>query len=367
MISQLQKMNQMLRQNRPDDFLSGHCGFFLQGDLLEISVPSYRCRHDAEGSCIMCNYGQTSLMPPQYELEAECDAILAANKSRIGKLLLCTNGSFLDDRNVPVPLQEALIRKAQESCASLIIIETHLDTITKQKLLMLRSLLPQKHILLELGLESSDAYVQNECYLKNIPLDFMEDVLRFGQDAGFYFQLNVMLGAPFLTPAEQFTDTEQTLRWVLSHNAAAALFPINIKPFTLLRMAYENGIYAPVSHWMVPLLLQKFSPDELSLIDLAWYGNRQIEYTSSALTTIFPADCPQCHQILQDFYQAYTNTNNGKIRQKLVRDILRAGHSLCNCLKETQSSLLHPVPDDRKLRVNASQKKLLCICENRGF
>lgn len=134
----------------------------------------------------MCNYGQTNCMPSQKQLESECESILSENQDQFQKLFLCTNGSFLDDRNVPVSLQEFLLHKAQESCALLIIIETHLDTITPQKLSMLRSFIPRKRIVLELGLESSDPYVQNECYLKNIPLELMEAALRFGQDAGFY-------------------------------------------------------------------------------------------------------------------------------------------------------------------------------------
>lgn len=367
MISQLQKMNQLLRQNRPNDSLSGHCSFFLQGDLLEISVPSFRCRHDAEGSCIMCNYGHTDLMPPRKQLELECEHILSDNQGRFQKLFLCTNGSFLDDWNVPVSLQKFLIRKAQESDAPLIIIETHPDTITPQKLSMLRSFIPQKQILLELGLESSDTYVQNECYLKNIPRELLENALHLGKNAGFCFQLNVMLGAPFLTASEQFKDAENTLRWVLGHKAAAALFPMNIKPFTLLKKAYENGIYSPVSHWMVPLLLQKFSPDELGLIDLAWYGNRQIEYASSAQTTIFPADCPLCHQLLQDFYRSYVCTDDGEVRYQLVKSVLYAGGRHCDCLQETQSALALPIPENRKLRVGSLQKKLLNVCESRGF
>lgn len=339
MIAQLLAANRKLRQARPADQLSGHCGFFRQGELLEISVPSFGCPHDAQGRCIMCNYGSAVPALSQAQVEAEFDTLLAKHGVGIRKLLLSTNGSFLDDQCVPLSVQQALLHKAQNSCTELVLIETHVDTITSEKLSMLQTILSGKTILLELGMESSNPQIQQSCYLKSVPLEAVEEALRQGVAYSFLFQLNVILGSPFLAPREQMADAEDTLRWVLGHGALAALFPMNIKPFTLLKLTYEKGFYSPISHWMVPLLLSRFSKEELARIDLAWYGNREIKYSSPDLTTVFPTDCPHCHCLLRQFDDAYAVRTDGEVRHGLVKSVLDAGTHSCQCLMKAKATL----------------------------
>lgn len=334
MLFQLRKANQMFRMDRPVEKSCTRCEVFRQGGLLEVAIPALRCCHDAEGSCIMCNYGSGEPIQSRAALESQVDAHLSAMGSDLKTLILCTNGSFLDDRNVPPDIQELLVRRAQASIASTVIIETHIDTLTAEKLSMVRQNIPSKEVILELGLESADLFIQKNCYLKEIPLEQLETVMGCARQAGFFFQLNVILGAPFLTASEQMDDAEQAIRWALEHHALAALFPMNIKPYTLLHYAYSKGLYAPISHWAIPLLLARFSSEELARIDLAWYGNREIEYDTSGVTTTFPRDCPQCKPLLQSFYQSYVLTEDGSDRRAYIEYVLSAGLARCDCMKQ---------------------------------
>lgn len=332
MLSQFRKANQMFRMGRPVEKSCTRCEAFRQGGLLEIAVPASRCCHDMEGSCIMCNYGSGSPIHSKLALESQFDTHISEIGSALKTLILCTNGSFLDDRNVPPDIQKSLMQRAQASVASTIIIETHVDTLTAEKLRVVRQNIPSKKIIIELGLESADPFVQKNCYLKEIPLAQLAVTMDLAQQADFLFQLNVILGAPFLTVLDQMDDAERAIRWALDHHALAALFPMNIKPYTLLQYAYSRGLYAPISHWAMPLLLARFSPEELSRIDLAWYGNRQIKYDSIGITTIFPRDCPLCSELLQNFYESYVLTEDGEDRRTFVDHVLSAGSIICDCL-----------------------------------
>lgn len=286
----------------------------------------------------MCNYGSGAPIQSRTALESQFDAHISAVGSDLKTLILCTNGSFLDDRNVPSDIQESLMRRAQTSVASTIIIETHVDTLSAEKLRVVRQNIPSKEIILELGLESADPFVQKNCYLKEIHLAQLSAVMDYAQQAGFLFQLNVILGAPFLSVSEQMDDAERAIRWALDHHALAALFPMNIKPYTLLQYAYLKGLYTPISHWAMPLLLSRFSSGELARIDLAWFGNRQIEYDTAEITTIFPRDCPQCSQLLQDFYQSYVLTADGAERHALIDRILSVGSASCDCMTKERAA-----------------------------
>ncbi len=328
--------NRFFRRQRPIEASCTHCDPFRQGGLLEISVPSLRCRHDAEGGCIMCNYGVGIMPQSQAELESQFDACLKAMGPELDLLLLCTNGSFLDEQSVALEIQESLLRTAQNSAAATIIIETHLDTLSPEKLRRIRQLIPSKAIILEAGLESADPWVQENCYLKSVPPDVLEQTIKAAKRLDMMFQLNVILGAPFLTAQDQAKDAERSIRWALDRGALAALFPMNIKPYTLLEYAHKKGLYAPISHWAVPLLLSRFSPDSLGRIDLAWYGNREIQYDTPGVSTIFPQDCPVCREPLQKFYRAYAQAEDGTQRYRLVQDVLQNSGHLCGCMGKAQ-------------------------------
>lgn len=339
MLSQFMKANQILRKERPVDDSCTCCEAFRQGNLLEISIPSFRCRHDAKGNCIMCNYGIGTAITSYEQAESQFDDYISAMGHNLKTLILCTNGSFLDDKNIPPDTQRFFLLKAQSSCASTIIIETHLDTLSPDKLQLIRNYIPSKTVILEIGLESANPFIQKHCYLKEISTETLTHIMKSAKKMGFLFQLNVILGAPFLPSREQIADAEYTIRWGLSHDALIALFPMNIKPYTLLQYAYLHNLYRPISHWAMPLLLARFSSEELERIDLAWYGNRQIQYQKKRMATIFPRDCSSCHHVLQDFYNSYMLSDNGAIRYMLVNQVLSNGTKSCSCMKKELKAL----------------------------
>ena len=192
MLSEFREVNRLFRKKRPIEDSCTHCEAFVQGGLLEVAIPAFRCRHDAEGSCIMCNYGSGVPIHSRKILESQFDVIVSAMGDKLEILILCTNGSFFDDKNVPPDVQRSLLARAQDSSASMIIIETHLDTLLPDKLQLVRDYIPSKTVILEIGLESSDPFTQKYCYLKEISLDKLTTVMKNAQKMGLMFQLNVI-------------------------------------------------------------------------------------------------------------------------------------------------------------------------------
>ena len=286
----------------------------------------------------MCNYGSSEPVISAEQLEQEALGYIREKGQGIRKLLLCTNGATLDSRCVPRPFLDVLLSIAQECEAEKIIIETHLDTINKEILQHIRSIVT-KPVLLELGLESVDSFVQHYCYLKDIPIDQMEKAIRLGKEMGFSFQLNLMLGAPFLNINEQIDDAENSIRWALDRVDYVTLFPMNIKPYTLLRFAYDVGLYEQISHWMMAVLLDRFLGDNLMRIDLAWYGNRDIDYGELTTETIFPVSCVHCHEKLIQFYEKFNESETADERKRIVKDIITTGKTLCGCYADVLSQI----------------------------
>lgn len=368
-ISKLYAANRRIRSIRPFDANPGHCVYFRGGDLLEISVPCSRCPHDAEGTCIMCNYGSSLPLKSSVQALEEAKKILEDHGEGIHKLLLCTNGATLDPRCVPIPILEVLLKLAQTCAAERVIIETHVDTIHSEMLTFIRSIV-KKPVLLELGLETTDPFVQHNCYLKDISLEKIEDAIQLGKNKGFGFQLNLMLGAPFLSASEQIRDAEESIRWSLSRAEYVTLFPMNIKDFSLLRFAYEKGLYDQISHWMMVLLLDRFDGEDLCRIDLAWYGNRDIEY-DEACETVFPQSCELCGDILYNFYEEFNDASSSERRKCVVIKTLETGERTCNCLSDLRRQISEESNNNqaicRNAQVKEKQKLLLKALQKEGL
>ena len=99
------------------------------------------------------------------------------------------------------------------------------------------------------------------------------------------------------------------------------LFPINIKPYTLLYKLYEQGKYFPVSHRDFIKVLNRIPKEYINKIYLCWYGNREITYDKNK--TIFPKCNKSEYPILMEFYKEFNLNKNIESRIELLKNIER--------------------------------------------
>lgn len=142
-----------------------------------------------------------------------------------------------------------LLEELSKINTKVIMFETHYLTIIASILEIIKQKLGNKKVVIELGLESSNKEVRENCLNKYI--DNKEFVKRVNliKSFGFGAEANIIFGAPFLTTQEQMRDTIQSIQWCFENSIEMVnLFSINIKPYTLLYKLYEEGQYSPVSH-----------------------------------------------------------------------------------------------------------------------
>ena len=84
---------------------------------------------------------------------------------------------------------------------------------------------------------------------------------------------------PFLSTKEQIQDSVQSIIWCFQNNVdRISLFPMNIKPYTLLYKLYETKKYSPVLHKDFIEVLKQIPKDCIDKIYLCLYRNRQLYY-----------------------------------------------------------------------------------------
>lgn len=330
------RVNRYLKKSRPLLDTETVCDVFRNGTFLEIGFMSKRCRNDANGACIMCDYGAISGTKDSSLYKNEMNKILKEHQG-IEYLLLCSNGSIMDHSQIPEDTFKTILMQAQATEIPHIIIETHYDDVNAENLQLIKQLLPSKDLTLELGLETVNQSYQDTLIMKHINMSAFEKKVALIQSYGIHVDVNILLGLPFLSAQEQYTDTLNAISWAFAHNCNPVLFPVNIKPFTLLMHMYQNGFYKPVSHWLLILLLDSIAPEKLSRLTISYYGNREETYDNADIHPVFPGCCPVCEKPLQDFYSQFFQEDDSYRKKELIKNILEF-HS-CDCLKEQKELL----------------------------
>ncbi len=334
----MQALSRQCRQSRRPSQDCRQCQAKVHGRLLELSVPTERCPHDRAGHCLMCNYGIGQQVTDLRTFSAQVRELLC--RYRPETLLLSTNGSILDDSCLPPAAQELLLAEAAASPARTVILETHPETLREEKLALVKSHLSGKQVILEIGLESAREWVRDQCLLKPLSDQVVERCLDLTRRHAIGVQCNVLAGIPFLTLAEQLRDAEETVRWCLAQGCLAAVFPVQIRSHTLLWLLHQMGLYTPPPRWALIWLLLRFSPAELSAVDLAQYDTD--EWPQHGLL-----ECDVCRRPLQRCLEQYAAGQTD--RQRLLTEFVARQAPLCGCW-EGLRTVLRPMSSPSQRR-----------------
>lgn len=235
-------------------------------------------------------------------------------------VLLNSLGSVLDTQEMPMENIVYLLDELSKIEAKVIIFETHYLTINASILEVIKQKLEDKEVVIELGLESSNKEVRKNCLNKYIDNEEFVKRVNLIKSFGFGAEANVIFGTPFLTTEEQIKDTIQSMEWCFKNNIDKVnLFPINIKPYTLLYKLYEEGKYSPVSHRDFIEVLRRVPKEYIDKLYLCWYGNREIKYGTKK--TVLPKCEKDEYAKLMNFYQKFNKAKDLEERIKLLESI----------------------------------------------
>lgn len=333
----LQKRNMEIRNSRPMLPPNEICDVFYDNNLVEICFLSKRCRNDLRGSCIMCDYGAMQGTADISEYMEKASDVIKELDYSYDTILLSTNGSFLDENQIPFELLCSILEQISKSHIKNIEIETHYKDVSLERLTLLRQFLPNKRIMIEMGLETINPKYQSYIIMKGVSIPDFEETIALIQNMEMDVECNIMIGLPFLSEKEQYEDALATIQWVFEHQCTPVLFPINIKPYTLLMDMYQSGYYTPISHWMIPVLLDSLPAEQLEQITVAWYGNREEIYSACSMRTVFPVSCDRCKVLIAEFYIRFLHTKSGADRKKVLANLFSSAH--CNCPDQVRSQV----------------------------
>ena len=281
----------------------------------EIWFSTAGCSHDGRGGCTMCNYGRRRPISGDDMVEAVRQGLVGAAPG-VDELLVSPSGSMLDPREVPPAARRRIFALISEFPATRYTLETRADSITPEIVDELIASIPGKGLAIEIGLESSSAWVQRFCLNKGEHPDQFTVAINLLVSKHIEVYANVILGAPFLEPAEAIQDAVRSARWALAQGAlAAVLFPIHVKPYTLLAWLYERQLYRPPSLWSLIESLHRLGANLSSRVTISWYRNY---YTDKWKVIASPTTCPTCREAVLNLLDEYRAQRSWAVVQELV-------------------------------------------------
>lgn len=282
------------------------------GRFVEIWFLTGGCRWDRAGSCTMCNYGRG----PATSEAAMVDAVrraLAEVTWPADELVVSPSGSMLDEREVPAGARASILAMLADLPVKKLLFETRSETVTQPVMTELRAALGSRPATIEIGIESADPWVN--CYCINKNAGDHRHALQLARAHGFGACANILLGAPFLSPAEAVADCVATVEWAFQAGAKeVVVFPVHAKPFTLAGLMASQGRYRPPSLWMLVETLRRLRPEVQRHTAIAWYRN----YIPELPPIAQPTSCPSCEGRVLALLDQYRATHSAEVLDTLA-------------------------------------------------
>ncbi len=261
------------------------------------------------GGCLMCDYSSSSKSDIQ-----EMKKYILEGLNKIGNpylLLINSSGSFLDDNEVPKEIRVSIYKHLQHNIDLEIILETLLETITQNKLKEIRNILKHQIIDIEFGIEAFDTNILKYCINKNLNLKNISQKIELLHKYKINSVANVLVGIPFLNEYQNIQTAVNSINSLLKKGVdTIVLFPVNIKPYTIVFWLFRNGFYKSISLWSYIEVLNKIETKYLNNIELSWYKDTSKNPIYKNGVTA-PITCLKCNNevlsLLDEFSQSKEN------------------------------------------------------------
>jgi radical SAM enzyme (TIGR01210 family) len=274
------------------------------GNYIEVWFRTGGCTWDHVGGCTMCNYGFGTDINT-LTAEETVRTALGNLTDHADELMVSPSGGMWDPREVPTDALVPIYKLAAAVRPQRFFIETRAETVTSERIRELKAAFPETELAVELGLESWHDGVLAFCVNKGSSSQQFVRAAEMLREQEIYVYANVSLGTAFLDRAIAVRDAIATVKWALSHGATnAVVFPLHVKPFTLLEFMQRHSRYQPISLWDLVEVLHVLGPEFSSQVEIAWYKSY---YDTAEKIKTSPVGCAECTALLMaelDQYRA---------------------------------------------------------------
>jgi hypothetical protein len=248
-------------------------------------------------------------------------------------LNLYNNGSFINDDEIPAGARKGILKKINE-CPDIkmLVLETRPEFVTEEKVTQIKTLIPDKHVELGVGLEMKNDFYRGICINKGFSLQ------RFNVAANIITKhLNlrtyVLLKPLFLTEKEGIEHAIETIEYSFAMGATTvSLEACTIQDYTFMKYLYEQGLYSLPWLWSIIEVVKNIKTPGKLIVGLFKF------FPSPSKV---PNNCYRCNEKVMGAIVQYNRTLDTKAFNGVT----------CKCKKEWRNILREkPIPFAERLR-----------------
>ncbi|UCE36950.1 MAG: archaeosine biosynthesis radical SAM protein RaSEA [Thermoplasmata archaeon] len=289
----------------------------LGSEIVDSFVMILRTRGCAWGlssGCSMCGYINDSARESVGEEDLIYQFQEAMKKYSGEKIVkIYTSGSFFDEEEIPVSVQDKILNVLQEKTEK-VIVETRPEFVKTERLKGINK------IEIAMGLESANDFVLENSINKGFKLDDYVKAATTINDLGIGVKTYLLIKPPFLTEKEAIEDTISSAEKISKYTQTISFNPINIQKFTLVERLWRNREYRPPWLWSVLEVLKNTSKLQ---------GNRLMSSPTAGGTKKGAHNCGKCDKNILEAIREFS----------LTQDINHIEELHCECKDHWQYAL----------------------------
>ncbi|MEM1513667.1 MAG: archaeosine biosynthesis radical SAM protein RaSEA [Candidatus Thermoplasmatota archaeon] len=246
----MEKLNEIVKNLRKHEAKRGKPRIWKEKEILNNKiVDSFAfilhtsgCRWAKQGGCTMCGYFKESYEVSEEEIMEEINFVLREyDGEKVVKIY--TSGSFLDENELSVEMQNYIINKFEK--ASKIVIESRPEFIEAIENLK------QKNIEVAMGLESANNKVLEYSINKGFKFEEWLCAAEKVKQEGKSLRAYILIKPPFLAENDAIKDAIYSVEKIKDIADIISFNPVAIHSKTLVEILWKKNIYRPPWLWSV--------------------------------------------------------------------------------------------------------------------
>lgn len=277
-----------------------------------LELPGAGCEwYKKTGGCTMCGFNQAAgkynfggkLHPHLVFMAIFLWAYRRVRKARPEQLVIYNGGSFLNDREIPLKTQLAILRFAQlHPTLKKIMVETRAEFITREKLYAYYEATGKKKLEIAIGLESANDAVRNGCLKKGLAKKTFETAVQLCRQFGFETLAYVFLKPDCLSETEAIADAVATIEYCAQNKVdEISLSCAFVQAGTPLCERYRAGLFTPPTLWSIIEVAEKTA----GLIPV-----RIGSFDDTPPPLARPSNCPLCDNQVMTTIEEYRQSHD---------------------------------------------------------
>ncbi len=211
------------------------------------------CSWAHSSGCSMCGYINDAASE-----EVKEDDLLFQFESAMSKysgekiVKIFTSGSFLDEKEVPIKVQDKILDSLSEKAQN-IIIESRPEFVKSERVE------GRRNLEVAIGLESATDFVLEHAINKGFRFGDYEKAVKILHENKIKVKTYLLVKPPFLSEKDAISDAVKSTNKIAKYSPTISFNPVNIQKYTLVERLWRRGEYRPPWLWSVVEVLKQTS------------------------------------------------------------------------------------------------------------